>query len=290
MTNKTLNLTDHKQRVAAVYDLASSGYDKPAVRFFPLVAERLVELARFQPGAVVLDAGTGTGAAAIAAASKVGPTGRVIGVDIAADMLAQAKDKVDTRHLVNVTLQYGDIEHLEFEDGHFDNVVCASAIFFMSDMLAALKEWRRVLRPGGCVAFSGYGEQAFQPISDLFQARIAAYGVKLAAPKPFSWQRLTNPEDCFGLLREAGFERVDVRVEQLGYYLNSVDEWWDIVWNSGFRGPVSQLVPDQLPEFKAEHLAEVSSLATGKGIWLDVPAIFAVGMKLGLEHGSSAPI
>ncbi len=279
MTNKTLNLTDHKQWVAAVYDLASSGYDKPAVRFFPLVAERLVELARFQPGAVVLDAGTGTGAAAIGAAAKVGPTGRVIGIDIAADMLVQAQRKIDALRLVNVTLQYGDIEHLEFEDGHFNNVVCASAIFFLPDMPSALKEWRRVTRAGGCVAFSGYSEQAFQPISDLFQARIADYGVKLAAPRPFSWQRLTNPEDCLGLLREAGFERVDVRVEQLGYYLNSVDEWWDIVWNSGFRGPVSQLAADQLPQFKAEHLAEVESLKRKEGIWLDVSAIFAVGLK-----------
>lgn len=279
MTNKTLDLTDHKQRVAAVYDLASPGYDKPAVRFFPLVAGRLVELARLQPGAVVLDAGTGTGAAAIAAASKVGLTGRVIGVDIAADMLAQAKDKLDTRHLANVTLQHGDIEHLEFDDGHFNNVVCASAIFFLPDMLSALKEWWRVTKAGGCVAFSGYGEQAFQPISDLFQARITGYGVKLAAPRPFSWQRLTNPEDCLGLLRDAGFERVDVRVEQLGYYLNSVDEWWDIVWNSGFRGPVSQLAADRLPRFKAEHLAEVESLRRKEGIWLDVSAIFAIGLK-----------
>ena len=112
MTNKTLNLTDHKQRVAAVYDLASSGYDKPAVRFFPLVAKRLVDLARIQPGAVVLDTGTGTGAAAIAAASKAGPTGRVIGVDIAADMLAQAQRKLDALRLMNVTIQYGDIERL----------------------------------------------------------------------------------------------------------------------------------------------------------------------------------
>ncbi len=277
--NNTAQLSEHKQRVASVYNLASSGYDKPAVRFFPQIASRLVELADIRSGSVVLDAATGTGAAAVAAASRVGPTGEVIGVDIAADMLAQANEKVAARQMRNVTLQYGDIEQPDFEDERFSHVLCASAIFFLPDMLSALKKWGRVTRPGGCVAFSGYGQQAFQPISDLFRARLASFGVELTAP--FSWQRLTDSEACLSLLQAAGFEHVDVRVEQMGYYLDSVEEWWDIVWNSGFRGPVSQLSPGQLPQFKAEHLAEVRGLATGKGIWLDVPAIFAVGAKPG---------
>src|SRR5574341_1112052 len=167
MINKTAQLSEQKQRVASVYNLASSGYDKPAVRFFPQVASRLVELANIRPGSVVLDAATGTGAAAIAASAKAGPTGQVIGLDLA------------------------------------------------PDMLAALKEWWRVTRPNGFVAFSGYGQQAFQPISDLFRARLASFGVELRAP--FSWQRLTDSEACLSLLQSAGFEHVDVRVEQMVY-------------------------------------------------------------------------
>jgi hypothetical protein len=54
-----------------------------------------------------------------------------------------------------------------------------------------------------------------------------------------------------------------------------------VVWNSGFRGPVSQLAPEKLEQFKAEHLAEVEKLMTSKGIWLDISAIFAIGHKPG---------
>ena len=77
----------------------------------------------------------------------------------------------------------------------------------------------------------------------------------------------------------AGLENIEVYSEQLGYQLTDAGEWWDIVWNSGFRGPVSQLTPEQLDQFKHEHLEEVGRLATPGGIWLDVASIFAIGHK-----------
>jgi hypothetical protein len=74
-------------------------------------------------------------------------------------------------------------------------------------------------------------------------------------------------------------ESIEVIAEQLGYYLKNAEEWWDVVWKSGFRGPVSQLTPEQLEQFKKQHLAEVEQLQTSKGIWLDIASIFAVGRK-----------
>jgi hypothetical protein len=68
-------------------------------------------------------------------------------------------------------------------------------------------------------------------------------------------------------------------MKQLGYSLRTAEEWWQIVWNSGFRGPVSQLSPEQLENFKREHLAEVGQLMTEQGIRLDIPAIFVWGYK-----------
>jgi len=82
-------------------------------------------------------------------------------------------------------------------------------------------------RKGGCVGFSAFGVSAFQPISDLFEARIRAYGVTFPLPKhPFSWQRLTSLEQCGNLLADAGLEQIEVREEQLGYYLRDTAEWW----------------------------------------------------------------
>jgi arsenite methyltransferase len=280
MTADTYPLSEHKRCIASVYNMAAGGYDRPALRFFKLTAGCLVERAHVKPEALVLDAATGTGAAAFAAAKTVGPRGRVTGVDIATDMLALAKHEVASQQLTNITMQYGDIEHLDFAHDHFDTVLCASGIFCLPDMPAALKEWWRATKPGGTVAFSSYGKRAFQPLSDLYEARIRRLGVRPAARKrPFLWQRLSDPEQCHDLLRTAGFAQVDVRVEQLGYFLDTTDEWWEIVCNSGFRFPVSQLSSAQWAGFKQEHLAEVRAMVTGKGIWLDVPALIAVGQK-----------
>lgn len=280
MFNRSFNLNPQKQSVARVYNLASDGYDKPAVRFFPIIAKRLVELAQIQPGDTALDAGTGTGAAAMIASQVVGETGQVIGVDMAADMLTQAQAKKTSGHHRNVVFELGDIEALDHPDDSFDQVICASSIFFLSDMKGGLIEWRRVTKPGGHVAFNGYGDAAFRPLSDLFEARIRAYGVPLARPtNPFSWQRMTDPAEFRSLMSEAGFEDVQVCEEQLGYSLHNVEEWWDIIWNSGFRGPVSQLSTEDLKQFKTEHLAEVAKLQNGNGIWLDIPAIFCIGRK-----------
>jgi len=280
MLIRNLELSEYKQKVARVYNLAAAGYDRPALRFFPIVAERLVELARIRAGENVLDAGTGTGMAAFAAAEKVGPSGRVIGVDIGEEILHQALQKLDPGAQSPIAFLPGDMEHLEFPDQSFEAVLSASSLFFLPDMASGLNEWKRVLKPGGCIAVSGYGGSAFRPLSDLFEARIRSYGVQLAAPvRPFSWQRLTEPEQCLSLFRNAGLEKIEVFSEQLGYQLNDADEWWEIVWNSGFRGPVSQLTPEQLEQFKGEHLAEVERLKTSKGIWLDIAAIFAIGHK-----------
>lgn len=280
MLIKNLELSEHKQKVAKVYNLAAAGYDKPALQFFPRTAGRLVELARLQSGQSVLDTGTGTGVAAFAAAGKVGRAGKVVGVDIGADILEEACRKLELLNQPSISFALGDMAQLEFSDESFDVVLSASSLFFLPDMSEGLQEWKRVVKAGGCVAVSGYGEAAFRPLSDLFEARIRTYGVKLAAPvRPFSWQRLTEPEQYLSLFRNAGLMNIEVFSEQLGYHLTDAEAWWDVIWNSGFRGPVSQLTPEQLEQFKAEHLAEVSKLETTKGLWLDISAIFAIGHK-----------
>lgn len=280
MQIRNLELSEHKQKVARVYNLAAAGYDKPALRFFPLTARRLVDLARLREGEHILDAGTGTGLAAFAAAESVGRLGKVIGVDIGEEILNQALQKLDLTVPSPIEFLLGDMEHLQFPGGSFDAVLSASSLFFLPDMASGLKEWKRVLKRGGRIAVSGYSGSAFRPLSDLFEARIRSYGVPLAAPtRPFSWQRLTEPEQYLSLFRQAGLENIEVFCEQLGYQLKDASEWWEVVWNSGFRGPVSQLTPEQLDQFKREHLADVEKLATPKGIWLDIASIFAIGHK-----------
>ena len=266
-------LDDQNCRVVADCNTTAETYD--TLRFVQVCARRLVELMTLPPGAHVLDVAAGTGWASIAAAQCVGPTGRVLGVDLAPDMLERARQKVAAAGLTNVEFREGDAERLDVGNQRFDVVLCASALFSVPDMLAALREWHRVLKPGGQVGFSGWGPRPRQSVWDLLTTRLQQYGV----PRSGLGQRLEEPETCRRLLHEAGFVQIEVQSEQLGYYFRTVEECWEEVWSHSTRIALLQLAPAQREQFKAEHLAEVGVLATDQGIWRDVATNFARGWK-----------
>lgn len=266
---------ERKQQVASSFNLAAVGYDKSALRFLPIGAKRLVELAGLQSGQKVLDIATGTGTAAITAASMVGANGKVIGIDIAQEMLTQAQSKIAAAGITNIELRQEDAEQLSFSDNSLDSAICASGIFFLPDMLKGLREWQRVTKPGGLVAFSSFNQTAFKPMSDKFNVLIEKYDVLM----PSAARRLSTPEKCLNLMQAAEFQDIEIQIEQLGYYLSSVDEWWQLVCNTGFRIRLSQIPQEKLAQFKTEHLAEIETLMTDKGIWLDMETIFVKGKK-----------
>jgi len=275
-----LEQSEHKQRIASLFNLVSPGYDDAALRFFPFCADRLVDRLDLGPGRKVLDVATGTGVVAVSAAQRVRPGGRVTGIDIAAAMLDRAYEKARLLAVDNLDLHVMDAERLEFRRDYFDAVACSFGIFFLTDMAAAVREWLRVTRPGGRVAFSCFAAETFTPMASLFKQRLARHGIDLTeGAQPPAWERLYDPQACRRLLEEAGATDVEVTTEQLGYHLADAEDWWRIVWNSGFRGFVSRLAADEQDAFKQEHLREVAELATDNGIWLEVQAHIASGRK-----------
>lgn len=252
--------------------------EKSVNHFSHRIAQRLVELAQPKPGDMVLDVATGAGTAALYAAGKVTPSGQVVGLERASPLLAHARRRLAAVGAAHVIFLEGELAQLHFANDTFDCVLCSTAISLLPDVAAALREWRRVLRPGGTVTFFGYGERSFQPLAKLLETHLQRNVVNLP-PRPFFWQRLTDLEAFSELLRNAAFSVIDVRSEQLGYYLANAEEWWDLLWQSDWGSPLVRLAPDILGRFKAEHLAAVAELATEQGIKLNVAAIFAVGQK-----------
>jgi len=268
------SIDSRKSQLKASFKALAATYDQ--LHFLRVCAGRLIELSPLTAGARVLDVATGTGVIALAAADRVGPAGSVVGVDLSPDMLDRARQKVAQAGLTQVELREGDAEHLEFPDESFDVVLCASSLFFVPDMLGALREWRRVLVPGGCVGISSFGPGFLQPLRDLWEARLQHHGLTAAA---LPTHRLADPAICRTLLTDAGFAQVESRIEQLGYHLPTAeDRWADI--DAGMEGKsLLQLSPEQREQIRAEHLAEVSALATSQGIWVDVSGLFSFARK-----------
>ena len=101
------------------------------------------------PGERVVDVGCGAGIDSLIAAKKVGPDGRVIGVDMTSSMLEKARRAANETGLANVEFRQGYAEALPVEDDWADVVISNGVLNLMPDKAAALEDMARVLRPGG---------------------------------------------------------------------------------------------------------------------------------------------
>jgi len=176
----------------------------PAV--FAPWAPVLLDAAAVGIGHTVLDVACGTGVVAAAAAERVGPSGAVTGVDINPGMIAVA---ARTR---GVRWAQADAARLPFPDGGFDRVLCQAGLQFVPDRLGALREMRRVLRPGGRVALlvwrALHHSPGFAALADALQTVVGPEAAAvMRAPFVFG----DDPRPLVTLLDSAGFGDVDVQ-------------------------------------------------------------------------------
>lgn len=202
-----------------VADDAAVLYEESFVpALFARSAVMLVDLAGLAKGDRVLDVGCGTGAVAREAAKRIGPTGRVVGLDLNPRMLAVAG-----RLAPEIEWRQGDAGDLPFDDDAFDVVLSQYAAMFFPDPALALGEMWRVLAPRGRLAVAVCG-----PLADAgAYAVLAQVAEGVCAPdvvellrSPFA---LGNRERLAALVRAAGIEGAEVRTIECPVRFPSID-------------------------------------------------------------------
>ena len=143
---------DHKQRSRAAFDRQASTYDSSGYgRHARRLHDEVVAAALSFQFAAVLDGGCGSGAT-LDAVVRAHPDVHAWGIDLSAEMIGKARERlaaVGARAGGPVDLQVADAEHLPLADGAVDLVVCVDSLHHYPDPAAALREMRRVTRPGG---------------------------------------------------------------------------------------------------------------------------------------------
>jgi ubiquinone/menaquinone biosynthesis C-methylase UbiE len=157
--------------------------------------DRVLRLARLEPGEVVLDVGCGTGTLAIAAKSQVGTDGTVHGVDASPEMITRARKKAKKAG-VEINFKNGLAEKLPFPDAQFDIVLTTVMLHHLPGKARqqCVREIRRVLKPGGRVFAVEFGGAAREERS--FLGRFHRHGH-------------VNPQELIALLGEAGLSVVE---------------------------------------------------------------------------------
>lgn len=157
-------------------------------------------IAGLRPGEIVVDLGCGGGLDVILAARKVGPTGRVIGIDMTLEMIRRARAAAEKADLRNVQFHLAEIDRLPLPDASVDCIISNCVVNLAPDKPAVFREAMRVLKPGGRVAISDIALRGELP--EEMQKSVRAYTGCISGALPIATYEKT--------LREAGFDAVVV--------------------------------------------------------------------------------
>lgn len=211
------------------WDLAAHDYEPLWHAQLADVQARLLAWASPAPGEHVLDVACGTGLVAFEAARAVGPLGRVLGIDLSGRMVDAASHLASERQVSNVGFARMDAQALDLPDAGFDVALCALGLMYLPDPGQALREMRRVLRPGGRVVLAVWGERSRCGWSALFPI-VDAEVASEVCPLFF---RLGQRDTLARLCADAQFEAVEQRRITATLVYADVDQACDAAFVGG---------------------------------------------------------
>jgi SAM-dependent methyltransferase len=240
---------DYRQASLGIWDQMAAGWDDDRRWVWEssrIVGEWLVDALDPQPGETILELAAGVGDTGIAAASRLGPSGRLISTDFSPQMVDAARRRAAELGASNAEFRTMDAERMDLADESVDGVVCRWGYMLMADPLAALRETRRVLRPGGRVALSVWGDPASNPWASVpAKAFLDHTGGEPPDPRAPGIFAMASEERTRELLGEAGLEPRRIEQVEMVWAFATPDEHWHYVMD--LAGALAMVVRS-LPE------------------------------------------
>ena len=270
---KTINaiIETHNERAAAVWSSGGTDYDQIS-RGIADSIEHCVMRLNPQRGERILDLATGTGWTSRVIARR---GHRVIGVDIAADLLDAARANAQAEDLP-VEYELGDAEHLPFEAGEFDAVISTCGVMFATRPEAAAAELARVCRKGGRIALTTW--LADSNLFRMFQV-MKRYMPPAPAPaprSPFEWGRTERIRELLEFWFELRFEK------GVSYYREpSAEAAWE-TFSKGYgptRSLATSLAPHRRAALREDFIAFHADFPTALGICVPREYWLTIGVR-----------
>ena len=245
---------------------------------FAEATQRMLEAVGLGAGDHVLDIGAGTGDQSILAARIVGPGGSILATDISAEMLGIAARVVEQEGLNNVSTRVMDAQQLDLEDNAFDAVICRLALMLIPNLQSALREIRRVLKPGGKLVALIWSAPENNPLFSLPLAIVAKYarGASSHLPDPFA---LSDPRVFERELKEAGFDEVRTRALPFQSHYASLDAFLQSTGSRLTASVMGQLSQQEQQQLLGEVREALSQFEGSHGLVAPAEMLLGVGSK-----------
>jgi SAM-dependent methyltransferase len=242
---------DYRRRSAQNWDVAAAGWESERGRMRAMSAPLtgwLIENLDLRPGVTVLEVAAGPGDIGIQVAEALGDTGTVIVSDRSPAMVEVARRGAAAANLGNVELRVLDAESMDLADAVVDRVVCRFGYMLVPDPAAAFRETRRVLRPGGRLAFAVWGTAAENEwATTLWDVLERLTDLPPAQPGGPGMFALGDRDTVRGLVTEAGFDVRAVEAIPVEWTYTGFDDYWraQISLNGGLARLLPTLAADR---------------------------------------------
>ncbi len=255
------------------WDKAAADYEEYWRKQIEPAQKRLLEMAALRPGERVLDIACGTGLITFPAAVSVGAQGSVVGTDISGGMMERGRDEAAKRGLANVTFQRADAEALDFPESSFDAACCSLGLMYVPEPVRALRLMFHLLKPGGRIAASVWGQRDRCGWAGIFQVVDARVKSEVC---PMFFQ-LGTGDNLRTAMELAGFS--DIHLERLVTTLEYASAE-DAIGAAFAGGPVALAYAhfeDEIREAAhAEYLSTIQPYRRGAGY--SIPGEFVVAL------------
>jgi ubiquinone/menaquinone biosynthesis C-methylase UbiE len=259
------------------------GWDRAVQHYEPYWREQLepaqrlmLDLSDLTPGERVLDIASGTGLVTFPAAERVGPKGHVLATDISERMVESVLGLAAEKRLGHVAAERMDAEDLRLPERHFDAALCGLGLMYVPDPLQAVREMRRVVKPGGRALAAVWGRRDRCGWAEIFPIVDARVKTEVC---PLFFQ-LGTGDVLKETFRIAGFtELVSERIATTLTYASA-----DAALGAAFAGgPValaySRFDEKTREEAHSEYLASIEPYRNGRGYAIPGEFVVAGGRR-----------
>ena len=274
-------IRDQQRETWNKFSVGWKKHDNLVFEWLRPVGDKLIENVELRAGYVVLDAATGTGEPGISAARKLG-SGKVIGADVAANMLSIAEGKAKSMGILNYESRICNESSLPFPDGYFDAIMCRFGVMYFPQPETAVKELARVLKRSHKLALAAW---AGPSKNTWATTATSVVNQALSLPPPAvdspGLFRFSEPGTLTKLLTKAGLEHVAESEVKGELSFNSAESYWEFITDvvAPIAVALSKATPEQRDKIKNGVIESAKKNSDGNKLFFSWSAWVVNGTK-----------